>query len=267
MNSNLSRVKEKISKGELVIGAGVSLGDPVVSEILCGCGFDFIWIDYEHGALDRKLIDLHIMAIRGAGVAPFVRIPWNDPTLAKPILDMGPAAVIFPFIKTVEDAKLAVSSCRYPPEGIRGFGPRRANNYYTMNTRDYLELSRSEPWVILQIEHKEAVDNLEEIVQVAGVDSIVIGPCDLSGSLGLLGQINHPETVKLIDTICSVCNDANMPFGVSIGINDDEVYKAWIERGICWIECGNDIPYLVQGGNKTFRDVNRIYDELINTER
>ena len=264
MISNLSRIKDKISKGELVIGVGVSLGDPVVSEILCHCGFDFVWIDYEHGALDRKLIDLHIMAIRGCGVAPFVRIPWNDPVLAKPILDMGPAAIIFPFIKTVEDARLAVSSCKYPPEGIRGFGPRRANNYYTINTKDYLNLSRSEPWVILQIEHKDAVANIEEIVKVNGVDSIVIGPCDLSGSIGLLGKTDHPENVKLIDKISSVCNNAKMPFGASIGINDFEVYKAWIERGVCWLECGNDIPYLVQGGKRSIKDVNKIYKEYKN---
>ena len=265
MSSNLVRIREKFSKGELVLGVCVSLSDPVISEIFCKCGFDFIWIDYEHGALDRKLIDMHIMAACGAGAAPFVRLPNNDPALAKPILDMGPAAIIFPFIKTVEDAKLAVSSCKYPPEGIRGFGPRRANDYYTINTTEYLKTSQSEPWVILQIEHKEAVANMERIVQVEGVDSIVVGPCDLSGSLGRLGETDHPENITLIDKICTVCNDANMPLGASIGIADQDVYKTWIDRGICWIDCGNDISYLVRGGKKTIQDVNSMYKECHGT--
>ena len=129
MTSNLEKVKEKIFNKNLVIGTHIKLPNPQVSEIIASCGLDIIWIDGEHGSMNTKDIDLHIMAIRSYGVAPFVRVPWVDPVIVKPILEMGPAAIVFPLIRTVKDAKLAVQSCRYPPKGIRGFGPNRAINF------------------------------------------------------------------------------------------------------------------------------------------
>ncbi|MCL5070537.1 MAG: aldolase/citrate lyase family protein [Actinobacteria bacterium] len=123
MNNNLNRLREKFSKNELVIGTIVSTNCPTNSEILCRCGYDFIWIDGEHGAMDNVDIDLHIMAVSGSGCAPIVRVRWNDPVIVKPILDMGPAGIIFPWIRKAQDAELAVSSCKYPPKGIRGYGP------------------------------------------------------------------------------------------------------------------------------------------------
>ncbi len=253
MASNLSKVKAKIAEGELVVGTSVSLVDPVVSEILCNCGFDFIWIEGEHGVATKKDIDLHIMAVRGAGVAPFVRIAWNDPVLAKPILDMGPAGIIFPFIKTVQEAKLAVSSCKYPPKGIRGFGPIRANTYSTMDNKEYLELAKKEPWVILQVEHIDAVNNLRGILEVEGLDSILVGPMDLSASIGLLGQTRHPKVLKLLDKIAQECNKAKIPFGTSIGFDNENV-SDWINRGVDWLALDDDFTYLVNGGKKCIKD-------------
>ena len=253
MNSNLFKVKEKISNGEMVIGTSVSLADPVISEVLCSCGFDFIWIEGEHGSASKKDINLHIMAVRGAGVAPFVRIPWNDPVLAKPILDMGPAGIIFPFIKTIEEAKLAVSSCKYPPKGIRGFGPIRANNFSSMDNDKYLELSKTEPWVVIQVEHIDAVNNLKEILKVEGVDSILIGPNDLSGSIGLLGQTRHPEVLKHLDTIANECNQANIPFGTSTGFTPENI-SDWKNRGISWIALDDDFTYLIDGGKSCYKN-------------
>ena len=185
-SSNLFKIKEKISSKVVPIGTHVKIGDPIVTDILCNCGFDIIWIDSEHAPIDKRDISLQILTVRGAGVAPFVRVPWNDPVLVKPILEMGPAGIVFPFIRTSEEAKLAVASCKYPPVGIRGFGPIKANNYSTMDNGQYLEMSKKEPWVILQIEHIDGVDNLKEIIKVEGVDSVVVGPYDLSGSIGLL---------------------------------------------------------------------------------
>lgn len=258
MGSNLSKVKAKITNGELVVGTSVSSVDPIVSEILSNCGFDFIWIEGEHGTADKKDIDLHIMAVRRAGAAPFVRIPWNDPVLAKPILDMGPAAIIFPFIKTVEEAKRAVSSCKYHPKGIRGFGPLRANTYSTMDNKKYLELAKKEPWVVLQVEHIDAVNNLKGILEVGEVDSIVVGPNDLSGSIGLLGQTRHPKVLKLLDKIADECNKAKIPFGASMGFENENV-SDWINRGVDWLALDGDFTYLVNGGKKCIENILNLF--------
>ena len=227
----------------------MSIGEPIIAEILCNCRFDFIWIDGEHAALDRRDIDLLIMIMIGKGVAPFVRVPWNDPVIAKPVLEMGPAAIIFPFIKTVEEAKLAVASCKYPPKGIRGFGPLRAIDYGNMKTEKYLERSKTEPWVILQIEHIDAVNNLKKIIKIEGVDSIVVGSYDLSGSIGLLGQTRHPEVIKLLDKIADICTENDLPFGISMGSNRDDIID-WLKRGVNWMALDNDIDFLNNGGNK-----------------
>lgn len=246
--------KKKISEKKLLIGTLVTSADPIITEILCNCGFDFIWIEGEHTSLDKRAIDLHIMASRAGGVSAFVRIPWVDPVLAKPILEMGPDAIIFPFTKTVEDARLAVKSCKYPPAGIRGFGPKRANNFSFMENNKYFELSKNYPMVILQIEHIDAVNNLHDILKVEGIDSIVVGPNDLSASIGLIGQTNHPDVLKLLDKIAYECNEANISFGASIGFNEENISR-WLKRGTSWLAVDGDIDFLVKGGKKCYQDI------------
>ena len=261
MDSNLSRVRDKVLRGELVIGSHVATSDPVTSEIISAAGFDFVWIDWEHGALDRKDINLHIMAVRGQGAAPFVRVPWNDPVLVKPILDMGPAAVVFPFVNTAAEAEQAVASCRYPPNGVRGFAPIRAIGYGTMEIRDYLDRARTEPWVIVQIEQIDAVENVEEIIAVEGVDTIVIGASDLSGSMGLLSEVRHPSVMEVLDHIADICNRAGFPFGASLLWSEDNV-RDWIRRGVNWIGVDNDVSYLINGARGAYEATRNLAAKL-----
>ena len=262
MSNNLKRVIEKIKSGNLAIGTAISLAYPVIAEIYCDAGYDWIWIDSEHGPIDKKDIDMLIMTIRKSGVAPFVRIPWTDPVLAKPILDMGAAGIIFPLVKTVEDAKLAVKSCKYPPMGERGFGPRRAIDYGIMSNDEYLNTEESEPWVILQIEHIDGVNNLEDILKVDGVDCIAIGPCDLSGSMGLLGQTDHPQVVEQLDKIAKICNKAKIPFGPSVGTSNLDLVKTWINRGASLFQGDCDIMHLTSASKKTYEIIKKTYSEL-----
>lgn len=263
MNSNLNKVKTKITKKELAIGTYVIGNNVMTSEILCYCGFDMIMIDGEHCPIDNKDIDLNVMTIRNLGVAPFVRIPWNDPVLAKPVLEMGPAGIIFPFIKTKEEAKLAVSSCKYPPNGIRGFGPLRANNYSMMSDGEYLEMSKKEPWIVLQIEHIDGINNLKEIIKVEGVDSIFIGPYDLSGSIGLLCQTRHSKVDKLINKIAEICIEADIPFGTCTNSSEENI-KYWINKGISWIFLDGDLSFLLNGGISAYKRTNKIFYKLKN---
>ena len=254
------RFNEKIARGETVIGAHISLADSCVTEMLGKMGNEFLWIDWEHSAMDRQHIQNHLIAAKAAGIAAFVRIPWNDHVLAKPVLEMGPDGIVFPMIRTVEEAKSAVAASTYPPKGARGFGPRRANHYGMMPTGEYLEQVDSSFWKIMQIEHVEAVKNLEWILEVEGVDTIVVGPNDLSGSIGLLGQTRHPEVMKLLDEIGEKCVRAGKPFGTSIGWHKQTV-EDWKRRGVSWIACGGDTGFMFEAGMNTLNNVKDIFGQ------
>ena len=247
--STLQKIRRKVAAGELVVGSHVSLLDPGISELLADVGYDFLWIDTEHSAIDRGSLQAHLIAARAGGAAAFVRIPWNDPVLLKPVLEMGPDGVVIPMVRTAEEARAAVAACLYPPAGIRGFGPRRAVRWGMVPAEQYIRDAASSFWRIMQIEHVDAVNNLEAIVAVEGVDAIVVGPNDLSGSVGLLGQTGHPDVLKLCDRIVEVAKRRGMPLGVSIG-DDPAVVRSWIERGVDWIATGGDTGHLLAGARR-----------------
>lgn len=248
-------LREKLKRGELIVGGHTFFTDPAITEAL-GCqGFDFIWIDGEHSAFDKEKLLQHIIAANSAGTASVVRVAWNDPVLVKPILEMGPDAILFPMVCSAEEARRAVSGCMYPPAGVRGFGPRRANRYGAMDNQTYLRQAPDSFLRIVQIEHVEAVKNLEEILMVEGIDLPLIGPNDLSASIGHLGDTRHPDVIKLYEEAIAVCRRLCKPFGVSLGAGDKESIRYFIEQGVSFIGCGDDISYLCMGSEATLRYV------------
>jgi len=245
----------KMKNDPPVIGTHVNTSDISVAEQMGVLGFEFVWIEGEHSPLDKQSILGHMIACRAGNTAAFVRIPWNDPVLAKPILEMGPDGIVFPFICTAQEARAAVAACRYPPKGIRGYGPRRANRYGTVPNAEYIAGVDDSFLKIMQIEHIDAVNNLEEILAVEGVDTIVAGPNDLSGSLGLLGQTRHPDVLKPLDRIAEKCNKAGMPFGVSMGGVDKASISEWLRRGARWVSAGNETSFINQAGAETLKAI------------
>ncbi len=256
---NLNRVKEKIARGEPVIGVHSRCCDSEMVELMAACGNDFIWIEGEHSSLDKQNFKTHIMAAQARGAAAFVRVPWNDPVLVKPILEMGPDGIVFPMVRTAEEARRAVEACQYPPKGIRGFGPQRAMNFGLMSTPEYLAQADDSIWKIIQIEHWEAVQNLDEILEVPGVDAIVVGMMDLSGSVNKLAQLNAPEVVGLMDAIAEKAARHNVPLGVSMSYNPEKI-RYWIDKGIKWITAGADVEYICQGARDTLEKVRAMFD-------
>ena len=258
MGDKIERINAKISRGETVFGAHVSLTDHCITEMLGDMGYEFIWIDWEHSAMDRQHIQNHLIAARATNAAAFVRVPWNDPVIVKPVLEMGPDGIVFPMICTAEQARLAVASCTYPPRGIRGFGPRRVNNYGMMSNEEYLSKVDAGFWRIMQIEHIDAVKNLSEILTVEGIDSIVVGPNDLSGSIGLVTQTRHPEVMAIMDEIADKCRNAGKPFGVSMGYQQESL-EDWKRRGVSWVGCGGDTSYIYTGGMNVLNSLGEIW--------
>jgi 2-dehydro-3-deoxyglucarate aldolase/4-hydroxy-2-oxoheptanedioate aldolase len=237
--NNLEKFRSKIAAGQTCFGCGISFSDASVSELLAEAGYDFVWIDLEHSTLSLESALNHVMVLRGSDTAPFVRVPWNDPVLLKPVLELQPAAVIVPMVRTVEEAKAAVSACKYPPAGVRGFGPRRGIRFGAMATAEYLAGADQQTSVMLQVEHVDALSNLKNMLAVPGVDGVCVGPNDLSGSMGKLGQVDDLEVRTAIGRIIRTTRDAGKLAGIACGF-DPPTVKHWIDCGAQWINIGGD---------------------------
>lgn len=241
--NNLEKFLDKIKAGKIALGCCITFTDPAVTELAADAGLDFCWIDGEHGEMDRASAMAHLMAVRGTDCASFYRVPACDHTEIKKIIDFAPAGIIVPMIMNAQDARLAVAACRYPPLGNRGCGFRRGLAYGAGDFSEYWETSKHDPIVILQIEHIEAVRNLDEILAVPGIDSILIGPYDLTASMNKPGQWNDPEVVSVLDEICRKARSAGLILGAYAECN----YDQWKKRGIQYISLKNDTNALLAG--------------------
>lgn len=240
--NNLEQFKAKVAKGETCIGMVTSSYDIAVAEFAGDQGLDFIWIDGEHSPFNQTDILHQVMACRGTNCAPFVRVPWAVNWLLKPILDMGPAGVIIPMVNDAETARAMVSACRYPMQGgERGVGTRRATNYGAMDLDTYWEASKTEPMIIFQIEHKDAVRNLDEILAVPGWDSVCIGPFDLSTSYGKPAAFTDPEIQDALNTICVKTKKAGKLLGGFLGPNFP------LKHHVDWRAIGGDFGFMAAG--------------------
>ncbi|MDR3551515.1 MAG: aldolase/citrate lyase family protein [Clostridia bacterium] len=254
----LEKIRAKLRSGEPVIGTCVNYNDSCITEQLGLMGYDFVWIDMEHTGNDKREVLQHIIAAKAAGTASFVRIPWNDPVLAKPILEMGPDGIIFPFIRSVAEAKQAISSCLYPPRGRRGFGPIRAAGYGVTSTADYIEGAADSIFKMIQIEHIDAVDCMEEIVKIEGIDALVIGPMDLSGSLGKLGEVRGAKVLSVMDRIGEIGQKSGIPMMLAFGYSPVDI-EDWISRGIRMISVNSDIGFIASAGAQTLRATKEMF--------
>lgn len=247
--SNYNKFIASIRAGKVCKGIVITLNDLTVSELAGEVGYDFTWIDMEHAPLTIESVMQHIIAIKGTACAPLVRVPWNKAEVIKPVLDLAPAGIIIPMVKSAKEAETAVQACRYPLRGVRGCGVRRANYYNQIPFSDYLKSSESEPMVIIQIEHIEAVKNLDEILKVPGIDSICIGPVDLSGSMGKLNKLDDPEVNKVIDEVCEKVRASGLLLGTAGGS-----LELWKKRGVNWIALASDCSGIISQAKSILTD-------------
>lgn len=238
--------KERLRGGQKLIGVEVTTNDIVVSDALGRCGFDYFWIDTEHTVMDYQHVVQHIISARATGVISLVRVPWNDAYLAKRVLEYGPDGIIFPMIGSPEEAKAAMDACLYPPKGTRGFGPRRHNNYGMEPLERFFAEVDDRLTRLIQIEHVDAVRVLDRILAVPGIDGIIVGGNDLSGSIGRLADLKHPESLALIDEIIAGCKAAKMPVGTAIASMAEEDFRFWRERGYDFISSGSDVSTMME---------------------
>lgn len=236
-------VKERLRRNEVTHGSWVTLGHSSIAEIMAKAGFDWLTVDMEHSAITLHQAQQLIQVIELCGVVPLVRVGENNPTIIKRVMDAGAHGVIVPMVNTKDDAVKAVDSVRYPPMGKRGVGLARAQGYGLEFDR-YKEWVNKESVIIVQIEHIEAIKNLEEILRVDGVDGSIIGPYDLSGSMGMPGEFENQEFRKAITRYENICRKMKKPMGFHIVQPDGEKVLQYKKRGYVFLAVGVDILYL-----------------------
>lgn len=243
--------KSRLLAGEKLLGTMITLPCPATAEILAGVGFDWFFIDGEHGPLGTTEI-LAILQAVSHRVTCIVRVPEAAEVPIKKVLDIGAHGIIVPQVNTVEQAQNVVRWARYSPAGARGVGLARAHGYGA-TFAEYIESANEELVVCVQAEHKTAVENIEEIVRVPGIDAIQLGPYDLSASMGKMGQIDDPEVVVALERIYAASKRAGLPVGC-FGVTTKNVQQD-IARGSTMICAGTDTLLLAKSAAKTLADL------------
>jgi len=239
------KIKEKIRRGEPSLGSWMAMAHPSIAEILAMAGYDWVVIETEHTAIDVSEVLRLIIAIEQRGSIPLVRLAWNDPIQAKAVLDSGAAGVLVPMVNCKADAELAVQMTKYPPLGFRGVGLARAQGYGE-NFDEYVQNANADSLLIVQIEHIDAVDNIEEIVSVPGIDGTFIGPYDLSMSLGVPGQLTHPKVIAAKERVRDVVLKKGLIAGVHLVQPSAAIdgCREAIAEGYRFIALGTDLLFL-----------------------
>ena len=237
-------VREKILSGQPTIGCFMGLGSPNLAELLAHAGYDWLVIETEHNALDTAQIEHMLMAINGTETIPIVRIPSANPVFIQRALDIGGMGILVPMVKTADEAQAIVDATRYPPQGKRGWGPLRASQY-TVDNEDYFNRANDNILVFLLIETREAVENLEAIGAVPGVDVLYIGMWDLCLSMGLNPlHMPHPETDAVIERALEVGRKGDVAIG--FGESTPEGLQRCQEQGFTVLGYGPDYYLLLQ---------------------
>jgi 4-hydroxy-2-oxoheptanedioate aldolase len=239
-------LKRKLAERKTALGFWLSLNSIGVTEIAAGAGFDWLLLDAEHALHNLETLERHVLAARHAGTdcELVVRVPTIDPVLVKGLLDAGFRSFMFPFVQTVEEAKLAVASTRYPPKGIRGFsGSTRANGFGRDKT--YLATYEAEIFVIIQIESPQSAANIPEFGKIEGIDAMLIGANDLAANMGHLGDTAHPDVVAAFDKAAAAIAATGKTAGFQFF--DPGIAKRLIGRGMTLAAVNGDINVMVRG--------------------
>lgn len=234
-----NRLKQIIKNGGFALGTFAKISDPSVVEILGLSGFDFFVLDNEHVAMNRESMGNIIRAADSTGIVPIVRVRENREVEILQALDAGAAGVQVPNVDTAEQAQALVDSVKYTPVGKRGFSPSvRAAGYGTMDKKEYVKLSNENTLIVSHCETVTCIGNLDEILKLAEVDVIFIGPMDLSQSLGVIGEDSHPLVVEAIDGIIKKVLAANKAVGITAG--NAAKAKEYIQRGVQYLLMSTD---------------------------
>lgn len=237
------KLKQKLKQGKTTFGTWLTTGHTNIAEIMAQSGFEWITIDMEHSTITLDIAQQLIQVIEGYDVVPLVRVGEKNPNLIKRVMDAGAYGVIVPMVNSKEDAELTVKAVKYPPTGTRGVGLARAQGY-GFNFDEYKTALKDNSIVIAQIEHIDGVNNLEEILLVKGIDGCIIGPYDLSGSLGIPGKFNDPKVKSALDKVEKTCKKMGVPLGMHVIQPDYKEVKKCADKGYSFLAVSLDTLFL-----------------------
>jgi len=247
-------VKKLLREGKPVIGATITVASPEIAAQAANLGFDFLWIEMEHSPITLETARNMILATRGLKAMPFTRVPVNELWTAKRVLDAGSIGVIFPFTSTPELARQAVAACKYPPEGLRGAGPGLATFRWPA-PEGYYKFANKNVMVIIIIEQGKAVDQIEQIAAVPGIDVMFIGTNDLSFSLGVGGQQDHPKQLEAIGKVVAAAKRHKVPLGRPAG--SPEQVQQYIKDGFTFFQGGAELGLMAAGAQPLLQSLGK----------
>lgn len=252
----INNLKKALEEGKTVSGPFLKFTDPAAVEVMGFAGFDFVIIDEEHGPISMQSAQNMIRAAESVNITPVIRVGSNDEALILRALDIGAQGIEIPQINKKSDAIQAVKSVKYSPQGERGMCRYvRAANYSSMDKFKYFKCANRETMIIPHIEGIEGIKNLDEILSVQGIDVIFIGPYDLSQSLGIPGEVNHPLVIEKMQEVVSKCKEKNVAVGTFA--DDIKTAKSWISLGVQYMAFSVDVGILYETSKN-------IVDNLVN---
>ena len=251
-------IKEKINSALPTFGTFVNLSDPIISEVLGFLGYDFLWIDMEHTSISCEQVYHHILAARSAGTPVFVRVPADDLTISKRVLEMGIDGIIFPMVKNAAHAKELLDITLYPPYGKRGCGPRGAVRYGLDDESEYYKNGHLKLCRFVQIELSSAAEDAEAIANLEYLDGCILGMHDLSGSINRLGDVFCDENLALANKSIKAFKDAGKTVGVATFATDKGTLQKYYDMGINMIASGADYDYIMKGAQNTLKVLKEI---------
>ena len=240
-----SSLKKRLRDGDLTVGSWLSFGFTPISEMMASAGFDWLVVDMEHTGIDSADAMAMIQVIALAGCVPLVRVGANDPLLIKRALDAGAHGVVVPMVNSPADAERAVASTYYPLRGQRGAGLSRAQRY-GVGFAEYKKWADEETVLVVQIEHVQAVKSLPAIMDVDGVDAFIVGPYDLSGSLGHPGDWNHPSVIEVLNEVRAAASSKGITGGYHVVHSNRDELEQRIAEGYRMIAYGDDMVFLAE---------------------
>jgi 2-keto-3-deoxy-L-rhamnonate aldolase RhmA len=251
-------LKQRLQKRETTIGSWITLGHTSIAEIMAEAGFEWLVVDMEHSVITLDIAQRLIQVIEGCGVVPLVRVGENNANIIKRVMDAGAYGIIVPMVNTKEQAEAAVKAVKYPPLGTRGVGLARAQGYGD-KFNEYAATVNAGSVVVAQVEHIDAVNNLESILSVEGIDGCIIGPYDLSGSLGVPGDFDHPDVLAALKRVEQTCQKRRVALGMHVIQPDYRQVMEKVAKGYSFIGFSLDILFL---GDSCRQQVRALYESI-----
>jgi len=256
----INKLKALVESGRPAVGTWIGFTDPYSVEVIADAGFDWLLIDTEHFPISRESLRTILVSLKGSPSVPVVRLPSNSPDHFQTALDLGAEGVVVPMVSSRQDAAQAVTFCRYPPLGTRGFSPTRASRYF-QDLEQYAESANGKISLIVQIETPEAVANIDEILSTRGIDGIFIGPSDLASFMNLPGRTNHPDVQRVVGQLMEKACAKSMPFGLPTWTPEE--FLSYVQRGARLLTLGSDMHFMASNARSGLAGVRQLLDQEV----